>query len=203
MSTRYCSECAKNSLRPRQWPCAVHPDANFLDQKMLEEKVSALRTISIAASLRGAIIHTISSPAGLSVSFGDLMVFRLEDGTYAVDSEDEDWQHVYKTAHEAADAFEEVRRRMKLGYDFEVEPESSAGKSSAVFHEVGNEIIHFVSMGRTACDFSSKHGVPGKWSPGHLWSRDWKRVNCAGCYIVHDREQAAKANEISNPRRRP
>jgi hypothetical protein len=179
---RYCSECAKNSLRPRQWPCELHPDATAIDEAMLTEKVTALRAISVAASLRGAVIATISSPAGLSVSFGDLMVFRLEDGRYAVDCEEDAWQHVWKTAHEAADDFEKVRKEMKLGYDFE-----TVGKV-----EARQETIHYVRMGQTTCDFSAEHGVPGDWPKGHAWSSDWTRVTCRGCVQARTNNQDKK-----------
>jgi hypothetical protein len=186
MKMRYCSECAKNSLRPRQWPCELHPDATFLDEKMLEEKVSALRTISIAASLRGAVIAVISSPAGLSVAFDDLMVYRLENGNYAVDVDAEKDQRIWKTAHEAVDDFEKVRQEMKLGYEFETTREPPM------------DTIHFVRMGRTACDFSSEHGVPGNWPRGHLWSSDWSRVDCGGCNRAKSQFRDEK---IHDPRR--
>lgn len=187
---RYCSECAKNSLRPRQWPCELHPDATFLDEKMLTEKVSALRTTSIAASLRGAIVAVITSPAGLSVAFDDLMVYRLEDGTYAVDTESGKEQRVWKSAHEAADDFETTRKAMRLGYDFETSP------SSDLIDEMRKETIHFVRMGRTACDFSSEHGVPGNWPSGHSWTSDWDRVTCVECIQSRNRDK-----KVHDPRR--
>lgn len=67
---------------------------------------------------RGAIIQIISSPAGLSVAFDDLMVYRMEDGRYAVDCDK--WQHIWKTASEAATDFIVARETMKLGFDFEI-----------------------------------------------------------------------------------
>jgi hypothetical protein len=173
MKMRYCGECAKNSLRPRQWPCELHPDATALDEKMLTEKVTALKTISIAASLRGAVIAVISSPAGLSVAFEDLMVYRLEDGTYAVDVDAGKDQRIWKSAHDAADDFEKVRQEMKLGYDF----------------ETVKETIHYVRMGQTACDFSSSFGVPGSWPKYHIWTSDWNRVNCRKCIDARNRDK--------------
>jgi hypothetical protein len=114
---------ADNPKRTREEICAyvkrgyltgpvplLHP----LDKATMEDDIS---TKLDELDLRGAIIQVISSPAGLSVAFDDLMVYRLEDKTYAVDCQE--WQHVWKTAHEAADDFAAAREARELGFDFE------------------------------------------------------------------------------------
>lgn len=66
---------------------------------------------------RDAIILIITSRAGFAVSFQDLAVYRLEDGTFAVDLDSE--QRIWKTAPEAVTDFLVTREAGKLGYDFE------------------------------------------------------------------------------------
>ena len=73
--------------------------------------------MEVEAALRCAIVQAISSPAGLSVAFAELMVYRMEDGRYAVECDE--WQHLWTDANNAAIEFMAVRKTMKLGFDFE------------------------------------------------------------------------------------
>jgi hypothetical protein len=99
-------------------------------RKLKEKNVSSAKEKKVQdeTDLRRAIYLVLTSPAGFEVSFGDLGVCRLENGTYAVwepiDGEPgfQSAQHIWKTPGEAIVDFMAAREVLKLGYDFEVEP---------------------------------------------------------------------------------
>lgn len=175
---RRCSVCSG------EWPCGHHPDAEAsFDSVRPWRKRKTTRVEHNAASIRGAVIAVISSPAGLSIAFDDLMVYRLEDGTYAVDTESGKDQRIWKTPHEAADDFEKTRQELKLGYEF----------------ETVKETIHHVRMGQTACDFSSLFGTPAEWPKHHVWASDWRSVTCKRCLEAKARVQDDKIKKVHRP----
>jgi hypothetical protein len=47
----------------------------------------------------------------------------------------------------------------------------------------GDETIHHLRGGFTPCGM---RGLPGDWPEGHLWSIDWKDVNCIACKQTHN-----------------
>lgn len=63
------------------------------------------------------VAAAISTPAGFSVEFNDLAVYRLEDGNFAV--ADEDDEKTFDTAEAAAAYFVERRHARQAGFDYE------------------------------------------------------------------------------------
>lgn len=66
-----------------------------------------------------AILTLITSAPGYQVQvFGELYVYRLEDGTFAVGVEGGK-EAIFTDAGDAVEIFETIRRQMKLGFEFE------------------------------------------------------------------------------------
>lgn len=53
-----------------------------------------------------------------------------------------------------------------------------------IFRPLG-AVVHHLHRGIAACAQTDPaavtRGVPGGWPAGHLWSTDWRDVNCTGC----------------------
>lgn len=81
--------------------------------------------VEVLARLLSAVLAT---GVGYEIDmYGMLYLRPLEDGTFAVGSEDscrpkkEHWEKIFKDPFKAARAFEAVRRSRSLGFDYEQE----------------------------------------------------------------------------------